>query len=118
MLSSDSGVAVGDLSPRLSQYLAARGLNPASVESFDCVSPASVRAARNCLPEAMLVVVMVLLRPVKPTCRNAVRHSGRKALRFSGHFSLQKYGTRQEHKSSRLCQWCVKPSGMFLQRSV
>ena len=48
MLSSVCGTQVGKSSPRLSQYLPARGLNPASMESFDCVSPASVRAALNC----------------------------------------------------------------------
>ncbi len=57
MLSSDCRVLVGGSSSRLSQYRQARGPNPAWVESSDCVSPASVRAARNCLPEAMFDII-------------------------------------------------------------
>ena len=57
MASSDCGMPVGDLSPRLSQYLAARGAIPASVESFDCVNPANVRAALNCLPDVMFDMI-------------------------------------------------------------
>ena len=53
MASSDCGISVGDLSSRPSQYSAARGVNPASIESCDCVNPASVRAALNCLPDVM-----------------------------------------------------------------
>jgi hypothetical protein len=32
-------------------------LKPASFDNRDCVSPASVRAARNCLPEAMFDMI-------------------------------------------------------------
>jgi hypothetical protein len=49
--SSDSVMSVGGLFSRPSQYRQARGPNPASVESSDCVNPANVRAARNCLPD-------------------------------------------------------------------
>ena len=42
------------------EYLAARGLKPASIESCDCVRPASTRAARNWRPELMLEALSVL----------------------------------------------------------
>jgi hypothetical protein len=58
MLRNDCCVLVGGLSPRLSQYRQAREPNPASVESVDCVSPASVRAAFNCLLEAMFDITV------------------------------------------------------------
>jgi len=57
MLASDCGTQVANSASRLSQYRQARGLKPASIESFDWVSPASVRAARNCLPEAMFDLI-------------------------------------------------------------
>ena len=59
MLASDCGTQVGNSAPRLSQYRQARGLKPASVESFDWVSPASARAAFNCLPEAMFDITVI-----------------------------------------------------------
>ncbi len=58
MLTSDCGTQVGKPSPRLSQYRQAREPNPASVESVDCVRPASVRAAFNCLPETMFDITV------------------------------------------------------------
>ena len=65
MAPSDCGTQVGVLSPRLSQYRQARGLKPASVESFDCVSPASVRAALNCLPDAIFDMISLATHRAK-----------------------------------------------------
>jgi len=48
------GTQVGDLSPRFSQYLAARGAKPLSTESWHWVKPASTRAARSWRPETIL----------------------------------------------------------------
>ena len=59
MLTNYCGVLVGKFSPRLSQYRQARGPNPASVESVDCVRRASVRAARNWRPEAMFDMTVI-----------------------------------------------------------
>jgi hypothetical protein len=57
MASSDCGMSVGGLFPRPSQYRQARGANPASAESSDCVIPASARAALNCLPDVMFDII-------------------------------------------------------------
>jgi hypothetical protein len=75
MASNDSGVSVGNLSSRLSQYLAARGLKPASVESSACVSPARVRAARSWRHDAMFDMISLAgyAKPVRSGAAKTVK---------------------------------------------
>ena len=58
--SSVVGVVVGGLSFRVSQYRQALGLNPALVESSDCVSPAITLAALNWRAETRLGLLSVM----------------------------------------------------------
>src|SRR5262245_17417517 len=55
--SSVEGDEVGGRTPCRSQYRAARGQNPASVDNWACVSPAITRAALNWRAEIMLLLL-------------------------------------------------------------